>query len=57
MAHPARLAVCEGGVRATLGELTDTIRNDMGMLSDAIADAYFQHTSRRRTGGARRSAI
>ena len=54
--HPAQLAVCEAGVRATLGELTDTIRNDMGMLSDAIADAYFQHASRRRTGGARRGA-
>ena len=54
--HPARLAVCEAGVRTTLGELTDTIRNDMGLLSDAIADAYFQHASRRRTGGARRSA-
>ena len=26
---PARLAVCEAGVRATLGELTDTIRNDI----------------------------
>ena len=38
-----------------LGELVDTIRSDMGMLSDAIADAYFQHASRRRTGAARRS--
>jgi uncharacterized alpha-E superfamily protein len=54
--HPTRLAVCEAGVRPALGELIDTIRNDMGTLSDAIADAYFQHTSRRRTGGARRSA-
>jgi uncharacterized circularly permuted ATP-grasp superfamily protein/uncharacterized alpha-E superfamily protein len=56
-AHPARLSVCEHGERASLGELTDTIRADMGMLSDALADAYFQHASRRRTGGARRGAI
>jgi uncharacterized alpha-E superfamily protein len=55
-AHPARLAVCEAGVRPALGELTDAIRDDMAILSDAIADAYFQHASRRRTGGARRSA-
>jgi hypothetical protein len=35
--------------------LTDTIRADVGMLSDAIADAYFQHASLSRTGAARRS--
>ena len=35
-----------------LSELTDTIREDVAMLSDAIADAYFQHASRRRTGAA-----
>jgi uncharacterized alpha-E superfamily protein len=53
-AHPTRLSVCENGKRAALGELTETIRGDMAMLSDAIADAYFQHASRRRTGAARR---
>jgi uncharacterized alpha-E superfamily protein len=52
--HPARLAVVEAGVRPALDDLTDTIRADAGMLSDAIADAYFQHASRRRTGAARR---
>jgi len=56
-AHPARLSVCEAGVRPALGELTDTIRDDMGMLSNALADAYFQHASRRRTGAARRGAV
>jgi uncharacterized circularly permuted ATP-grasp superfamily protein/uncharacterized alpha-E superfamily protein len=56
-AHPARLSVREAGVRPALGELTDTIRDDMGMLSNALADAYFQHASRRRTGAARRGAV
>ena len=55
-AHPTRLAASTGGVRIALGEFTDTIREDTGILSDAIADAYFQHASRRRTGAARRSA-
>jgi uncharacterized alpha-E superfamily protein len=50
----AQLARWEKGTRPELGELTDTVRADMGTLSDAIADAYFQHASRRRTGGARR---
>jgi uncharacterized alpha-E superfamily protein len=52
--HPARVSVCEHGARALLGEFTDTIREDVAMLSDAIADAYFQHASRRRTGAAAR---
>jgi uncharacterized circularly permuted ATP-grasp superfamily protein/uncharacterized alpha-E superfamily protein len=56
-AHPTRLAVCVNGKRPALGELTDTIRSDVGMLSDAIADAYFQHASRSRTGAASRSAV
>ena len=56
-AHPSRISVCEAGLRPALGELTDTVREDLSMLSDAIADAYFQHASRRRTGAARRSAI
>jgi uncharacterized circularly permuted ATP-grasp superfamily protein/uncharacterized alpha-E superfamily protein len=55
-AHPARLAVCETGLRPALGDLTETVRADLSVLSDAIADAYFQHASRRRTGAAQRGA-
>jgi uncharacterized circularly permuted ATP-grasp superfamily protein/uncharacterized alpha-E superfamily protein len=51
-AHPARLAFCEKGNRPGLIELTDSVYYDAGLLSDAIADAYFQHSSRRRTGAA-----
>jgi uncharacterized circularly permuted ATP-grasp superfamily protein/uncharacterized alpha-E superfamily protein len=51
-ANPARLSFCDGGKRPGLNELTDTIIFDAGLLSDAIADAYFQHASRRRTGAA-----
>jgi uncharacterized alpha-E superfamily protein len=51
-AHPARLAFCESGSRPGLIELTDSISFDAGLLSDAVADAYFQHSSRRRTGAA-----
>ena len=51
-ANPARLSFCESGKRPGLIELTDTIFNDAILLSDAIADAYFQHSSRRRTGAA-----
>jgi len=50
-AHPARLAFCESGRRPGLIELTDTITSSAAELSDAIADAYFQHASRSRTGG------
>jgi uncharacterized alpha-E superfamily protein len=49
-ANPARLAFCEHGARPGLIELTDTITTSAGELSDAIADAYFQHASRSRTG-------
>jgi uncharacterized circularly permuted ATP-grasp superfamily protein/uncharacterized alpha-E superfamily protein len=49
-AHPARLAFCESGMRPGLIELTDTITSSAAELSDAIADAYFQHASRSRTG-------
>jgi hypothetical protein len=31
---------------------TDTVTSSAAELSDAIADAYFQHASRIRTGGA-----
>ncbi|MDB5739434.1 MAG: hypothetical protein JWP16_474, partial [Alphaproteobacteria bacterium] len=51
-ANPARLSFCESGKRPGLVELTDTIFSDAILLSDAIADAYFQHASRRRTGAA-----
>ena len=51
-ANPARLAFCESGNRPGLIELTDSISFDAGLLSDAVADAYFQHSSRRRTGAA-----
>jgi uncharacterized alpha-E superfamily protein len=56
-AHPARIAVLESGLRPALSELTVTVRDDLGMLSDAVADAYFQHASRRRTGAARKGAL
>jgi uncharacterized circularly permuted ATP-grasp superfamily protein/uncharacterized alpha-E superfamily protein len=49
-ANPARLAFCESGVRPGLIELTDAITSSAAELSDAIADAYFQHASRIRTG-------
>jgi len=50
-ANPARLAFCQTGVRPGLIELTDAITSSASELSDAIADAYFQHASRSRTGG------
>lgn len=49
-ANPAQLAFCKTGARPGLIELTDTIMSSAAELSDAIADAYFQHASRRRTG-------
>ncbi|HYJ36145.1 MAG TPA: alpha-E domain-containing protein, partial [Rhizomicrobium sp.] len=49
-ANPARLAFCEAGGRPGLIELTDTVTSSAAELSDAIADAYFQHASRSRTG-------
>jgi uncharacterized circularly permuted ATP-grasp superfamily protein/uncharacterized alpha-E superfamily protein len=51
-AQPARLAFCQAGSRPGLLELTDTLYSEAGLLSDAVADAYFQHASRRRTGAA-----
>jgi uncharacterized circularly permuted ATP-grasp superfamily protein/uncharacterized alpha-E superfamily protein len=55
-AHPARITALEAGLRPALGELTNLVRDDLSMLSDAVADAYFQHASRRRTGAARKGA-
>lgn len=49
-ANPARLAFCELGARPGLIELTDNIIFSAGELSDAIADAYFQHATRSRIG-------
>jgi hypothetical protein len=51
-ANPARLAFCEHGTRPGLIEVTDTVTTSAAELSDAIADAYFQHASRSRTGSA-----
>jgi uncharacterized circularly permuted ATP-grasp superfamily protein/uncharacterized alpha-E superfamily protein len=51
-ANPVRLAVCEKGLRSSLIALTDTITSNAVTLTDAVADAYFQHASRRRTGAA-----
>jgi len=55
--HPSRISVCEHGVRPALGEFSGTVREHLAMLSDAIADAYFQHAGRRRTGAAARVGI
>jgi uncharacterized alpha-E superfamily protein len=49
-ANPARLSFCEGGERPGVIELADAIISSTGELSDALADAYFQHSSRSRTG-------
>jgi uncharacterized circularly permuted ATP-grasp superfamily protein/uncharacterized alpha-E superfamily protein len=51
-AHPARLAFCLQGKRVGLIELAESIGNECGLLSDALADAYFQHATRHRTGAA-----
>ncbi len=49
-ANPARLSFCENGERPGVIELADAIISSTGELSDALADAYFQHSSRSRTG-------
>lgn len=49
-ANPARLSLCEAGERPGVIELSDAITSSAAELSDAIADAYFQHASRSRTG-------
>jgi uncharacterized alpha-E superfamily protein len=49
-ANPARLSFCEGGERPGVMELADAIISSTAELSDALADAYFQHSSRSRTG-------
>jgi uncharacterized circularly permuted ATP-grasp superfamily protein/uncharacterized alpha-E superfamily protein len=49
-ANPVQLSFCEDGARPGVIALTDTITSSAAELSDAIADAYFQHASRSRTG-------
>jgi len=49
-ANPARLSLCEKGERPGVIEVADAIISSTGELSDALADAYFQHASRSRTG-------
>jgi uncharacterized circularly permuted ATP-grasp superfamily protein/uncharacterized alpha-E superfamily protein len=49
--------VGEDGARRHLDRLTDEIEQSMSSVTDAITDAYFQHSVRRRTGAARREAV
>ena len=44
----------EKGKRAALNALSETIEDVMPRLSDAIADAYFQHATAQRAGSVRR---
>jgi uncharacterized circularly permuted ATP-grasp superfamily protein/uncharacterized alpha-E superfamily protein len=46
----------ESGKRDALVDLTNEIEASASRISDAITDAYFQHSVRRRTGAARREA-
>ena len=47
-ANPVQLSFCEDGARPGVIALTDAITSGCAALSDAIADAYFQHAVRRR---------
>lgn len=49
-ANPVQLSFVEEGARPGVIALADTITTSCARLSDAIADAYFQHASRSRTG-------
>jgi uncharacterized circularly permuted ATP-grasp superfamily protein/uncharacterized alpha-E superfamily protein len=49
-ANPVQLSFCEDGARPGVIDLTDAIISSAGKFSDALADAYFQHASRSRTG-------
>jgi uncharacterized alpha-E superfamily protein len=42
------------GLRAALAHLTADIEVSMSSINDAVTEAYFQHSVRRRTGAARR---
>jgi uncharacterized alpha-E superfamily protein len=54
-ADPFKIAQAdESGRRAELIELASAVADIMPRLSDAIAEAYFQHATPRRTGGALR---
>jgi len=57
-ADPLKLAACDDtGKRVALSALTLAVEAIMPRLSDAIADAYFQHATARRAGAARRETI
>jgi uncharacterized alpha-E superfamily protein len=49
-ANPVQLSFTEDGARPGVIALADSITDSCAQLSDAIADAYFQHASRSRTG-------
>jgi uncharacterized alpha-E superfamily protein len=49
-ANAVQLSFCEAGARPGVIDLADAIISGTGKLSDALADAYFQHASRSRTG-------
>jgi hypothetical protein len=56
-ADPFELARAdETGKRVVLNKLTTAIEDIMPRLSDAIADAYFQHAAAHRAGAASREA-
>lgn len=56
--HPVVLSQCdESGKRAGLDTLTTTVEDIMLRLSDAIADAFFQHAPARRAGGPQRTPV
>jgi uncharacterized circularly permuted ATP-grasp superfamily protein/uncharacterized alpha-E superfamily protein len=57
LADADSVSQAEDGTRAALVALTNMIRQDMALLSDAIADAYFQHLSRRRMDVSRREIV
>jgi uncharacterized alpha-E superfamily protein len=48
--------VDDTGKRRALAAFADSVEDAMMRLSDAVADTYFQHASRRRAGAARREA-
>jgi uncharacterized circularly permuted ATP-grasp superfamily protein/uncharacterized alpha-E superfamily protein len=56
-AQPEWLAEAAGAKRHTLSELCRQLQSGAADLSDALADAYFQHASRHRTGAAARIGI
>ncbi len=47
----------ERGRRRALASVLDSVDEALGRFSDAIADAYFQHAKRQRTGGGMRKDL